>query len=68
MIRLAMSLMVIALWLLPHTAHAFDGTGTELQQACNQPKGTQDHTICVAYVSGVYEGMWASQRLLVSWW
>lgn len=65
LIGLVMSLVAMVLWLLPQsTVDAFEGTGSELQQACNQPRGTQGHNICVAFISGVYEGMWASQRLL----
>jgi hypothetical protein len=53
-------------WVFGHgTANAFDGTGAELQRACNQEKGTHDYYVCIAYVTGVYEGMWAAQRLFV---
>jgi hypothetical protein len=65
MSRLAISFLVVVLCLLAQgTAGALDGTGAELQHACNQPKGTQGHSVCVAFISGVYEGMWAAQRLL----
>lgn len=67
MIRLATSVAVIALYFLAQSvANAFEGTGTELQLACSEPKGTQGHNICIAFVSGVYEGMWASQRLFTA--
>jgi hypothetical protein len=52
------------LWVFGHdTAKAFGGTGAELQRACNQEKGTRDYYVCIAYVAGVYDGMWAAQRL-----
>ena len=60
MVRLA---IVALLVLVRSTAFAVDGTGAELQQACNQAKGTQEHRICAAYIGGVLDGMWASQKL-----
>ena len=56
--------IVVLLVLIRSTAYAVDGTGAELQQACNHPKGTQEHRICAAYIGGVVDGMWASQKLL----
>jgi hypothetical protein len=61
MIRLA---IVALLVLAQSTAYAVDGTGAELQQACNQAKDTQEHRLCAAYIGGVLDGMWASQKLL----
>jgi hypothetical protein len=61
MVRLAtVALLVLA----QSTAYAVDGTGAELQQACNQAKDTQEHRLCAAYIGGVLDGMWASQKLL----
>jgi len=58
-------LAIVALLLLVRsTAYAVDGTGAELQQACNYPKGTQEYRMCAAYIGGVLDGMWASQKLL----
>jgi hypothetical protein len=63
--RLAMSVLLISLLLLSHsTTNAFDGTGSELQQVCSQPKGTQERRLCAAYIGGMVDGMWASQMLL----
>ena len=62
MIRL---MICLATLLLAHgTANAFDGTGSDLQHVCSQPKGTQEHYICSAYVGGFYAGMWTSQKLV----
>ena len=61
MIKLA---IVALLVLAQSTAYAVDGTGAELQQACNQAKDTQEHRLCAAYIGGVLDGMWASQKLL----
>ena len=58
------SVIVALLMLAQSTAHAVEGTGAELQQACNTAKGTQEHRVCAAYVGGVLDGMWASQKLL----
>ena len=60
--RLATAALLV---LIRSTAYAVDGTGAELLQACNHPKGTQEHRICAAYIGGVLDGMWASQKLLV---
>jgi hypothetical protein len=58
-------LVIVALLMLAQsTAHAVDRTGAELQQACNAAKGTQEYRVCAAYVGGVLDGMWASQKLL----
>jgi hypothetical protein len=59
-IRLA---TVAVLVLAVSEAYAVDGTGAELQRACNQAKGTQEHRICAAYIGGVLDGMWAAQQL-----
>ena len=65
MIRLAVSMVMMPLWMLTHgTANAFEGTGAELQRVCNQPKGSHDYYICAAYVGGVYDGMWAYQKFI----
>ena len=60
MYRLTIAALLL---LVQSTACAVDGTGAELQQACDHPKGTQEHRICAAYIGGVLDGMWASQKL-----
>jgi hypothetical protein len=60
--RLATAALLV---LIRSTAYAMDGTGAELLRACSHPKDTQEHRICAAYIAGVLDGMWASQKLLV---
>jgi hypothetical protein len=61
--RLAIAALLV---MAQSAAYAVEGTGAELQQACNLAKGTQEHRICAAYIGGVLDGIWASQKLIAT--